>query len=358
MSADRARPSGSRLAILWWKTVRVLAVAYPLALLAVIAAFRLIGERWWVTEVGLYLPRVGFALPLPFLVLALLFGRSFRWLATQVVALALLLFPLGGLHLALPRAPTPGAQRLRVLTFNIDSGRRGIDAILARVRAADPDVILLQETPREESPAIRNGLSGYYFDKNGQFVIASRFPIEEAFVPSMLFHEGKMRTDRFMRYRIATPVGPVHVYSLHPISPREGLDDLRGQGVGREIASGHIFTPDTSGVKSSTALRVAQLEAVAADAATRTTPVIIAGDTNSPGLSWAFGRSLGSYRDAFADAGRGFGYTFPANRRMPAWMRIDRILTGQEVRVVSATVLRDRLSDHFALTADLELPAR
>ena len=56
------------------------AVAYPLALVAVILAFRYVGERWWVTLAAMYLPRLGFALPLPFILVAVYFWgpESFR----------------------------------------------------------------------------------------------------------------------------------------------------------------------------------------------------------------------------------------------------------------------------------------
>ena len=49
----------------------VLSALYPAALVLIIAAFLILGERWWVTAVALYLPRIGFALPLPVLLLAL-----------------------------------------------------------------------------------------------------------------------------------------------------------------------------------------------------------------------------------------------------------------------------------------------
>src|ERR1700722_936883 len=93
------------------RTARVLAtllaIGYPAALLAVVA-LRFIGERWWVTTVALYLPRLGFALPLPFVVLAAAL-RSARLLALQASSIALLIFPLLGLRLGGPRPPTPGA---------------------------------------------------------------------------------------------------------------------------------------------------------------------------------------------------------------------------------------------------------
>jgi endonuclease/exonuclease/phosphatase (EEP) superfamily protein YafD len=341
----------------WWvRAARVVAVAYVAGLLAVIVAFRYLGERWWVTSVGLYLPRAGFALPLPFVTLALLVTRSYRWLATQVVALALVLFPLMGLHLPGGRSASAGAHRLRIFTFNINEGRAGIADVVARARAGDPDLIVFQEAGHVESEPLRAGLPGYFFDHTDQFVLASRFPIEERFFPPMLpaTDGGRARTRRFVRYRIAVPGGPILLYNIHPVSPREGIDELRGAGLGHELATGRIFRPDTGDLNSSTALRVAQIASVAEDAAGSAYPVLIAGDTNLPELSWAFGRSLARYHDAFAEVGSGFGYTFPATKRR-AWLRIDRILGDDRFRFLSSAVVPDRLSDHFALTADVEL---
>lgn len=91
-----------RLAALARSIVNLSAIVYLLALLAVVAALRLVGERWWVTTVALYLPRIGFALPLPLLVVALLVARSYRLLVTQLLAAFVLLFPLMGMHVGGP----------------------------------------------------------------------------------------------------------------------------------------------------------------------------------------------------------------------------------------------------------------
>src|SRR3982751_1947217 len=170
--ADGAGGEASSRPRRWWATaVRVAAVGYVLALLAVIVGFRFVGERSWVTAVALYLPRVGFALPLPFLTLALLLARAYRWLTSQAVALALVLFPLMGLHLSGGRSPTTGAERLRIVTFNINEGRAGIDDIIARARAANPDLILFQEAGHIESELMQAALAGYFFDHTDQFVL-------------------------------------------------------------------------------------------------------------------------------------------------------------------------------------------
>jgi len=65
----------------------VCAVGCPIALAAIILAFRFIGERWRVTLAAMYLPRIGFALPLPFIVVPLHYLRAPRLLALQALSL-------------------------------------------------------------------------------------------------------------------------------------------------------------------------------------------------------------------------------------------------------------------------------
>ena len=106
-------------------------------------------------------------------------------------------------------------------------------------------------------------------------------------------------------------------------------------------------------MEANTRQRLEQVRALAADAAKSSEPVIIAGDTNLPGLSWAFSHWLGGFSDGFAEVGRGFGYSYPAQRMV--WMRIDRILAGPRFRFLDVTTISPRISDHLAVAADLEL---
>jgi endonuclease/exonuclease/phosphatase (EEP) superfamily protein YafD len=341
---------------MWRWGLRAAAVGYPVALIGVILVLRFVGDDWWVAIAALYLPRLGFAIPLPFLTAALLLSRAWWWLPTQLVALVLVVFPLMGLHLASGRAPTPGLPSLKVLTWNANSARGGIDNIAALVRDADADVIAIQEAGYQDAGPWRAALPGYNVEKDGQFVLASRFPIEEQFEPPPVINRGVPRTPRFERYRIATPAGPVHLYSVHPISPREALDELRGEGLRHEITSGRILRPATDEVMSTAALRGAQLSAVVADAARSPYPVIVAGDTNLPQLSRTLARVFDGYRDGFADVGSGFGYTFP-NRRW-AWMRIDRIVAGARIRFLACRVIRTAVSDHRPVVATIEILPR
>lgn len=332
-------------------------IAYPIALLVIAMCLRFVGERWWVTAVGLYLPRLGFALPLPVLSVLLLWRGRRRLLITQAVAAILLIFPLMGLRFAWHGAPSPGAFRLRVLTFNVATGPHGNEPLLAVVRSANPDVVVFQETHDSQYDGLKAGLADYHVRISGQFLMASRFPIDDLVEPPKIPHNGAMRSPRWVRYRVSTPVGPLHIYDIHPISPRDALDELRGEGLRHEIKSGRLGRGTASAmVEDNTSLRLAQLQEIANDARQSPYPVILAGDTNLPSLSWALPHFLGEYSDGFSEAGTGFGLTFPAPRH--PWMRIDRILADSHFRFLDFQVLKSGASDHYAVTADLELARR
>ncbi|HEY4394007.1 MAG TPA: endonuclease/exonuclease/phosphatase family protein [Polyangia bacterium] len=340
--------------------LQFLAIGYLFALVAVVAVLRLGGERWWLSTVALYLPRVGFGFPLPFVVAGLLWARSYRLLLTQLACAVIVLFPLMGLGMRGRQPATPGAWRFRVFTANIGNGAAGSAQVVARARSADPDLIVLEEvadTPFEIE-RLRAGLAGYAFWSSGQFAVASRFPIEDAEVPPPLDRGGRRLPRNYARLRLLTPAGPIRLYAVHPISPHSAFDELRGaEPTGDftdELLTARVFDPRARAVlEENTERRVSQVRALADDARQSPEPVLIAGDTNLPGLSWALATLLGDYHDAFADAGRGFGYTYPTWHRR--WLRIDRLLGGPRLRFLSAASDPPRLYDHLPLTAEVEL---
>lgn len=338
------------------RIVAVVALAYPLALLGVVIALRYIGERWWLTGGLAYLPRLGFALPLPFIVVALLVVGLRRLLVFQAIALGFIVFPLMGLVLPWPTGGARGAK-LRVMSFNINSSAGGDDKIAAEVDRYSPDIVVMQEIGRS-GDALAKRLAPHYaaVKLSTQFLVASRYPIVSLVEPPRIPLYGNMRSPRFIELTVDTPLGKIALYDVHPISPREGLSAIRGRGLRREILSGRLLGGANAPVlRANNLLRGLQVEAIAALAAREPYPVIIAGDTNLPGLSAILRRNLGNYRDGFVDASSGFGYTFPTNRT--PWMRIDRILASDAFRFVHFEVGDSKVSDHRCVMADLELRA-
>ncbi|WP_188598963.1 endonuclease/exonuclease/phosphatase family protein [Polaribacter pacificus] len=79
---------------------------------------------------------------------------------------------------------------------------------------------------------------------------------------------------------------------------------------------------------------------------------IICGDFNNTAFSWVYKQIKAGKKDAFIEAGRGFGKTF--NYTFP--LRIDFILVDPEMDINSFETFDIRYSDHFPILAYVQLP--
>jgi vancomycin resistance protein VanJ len=326
---------------------------YLASIACVIVLLRFVGERWWPSAAGLYLPRLPFALPLPILALALAALKLYRQLWTQVAAGLLVLFPLMGLAIHAPAFRKADAPVVRLLSYNVDGGSLGYSGVLEEVQRYSPDIAFFQEIGGPLD-ALVEPLKAHYSTviQTGQFMMATRYRVVSETNPEKVLYSGRARSPRFTQYLIETPLGPIAFYNVHPISPRGGLYTLRSGGLRRKLLAGHWLTSfDSSALMSETGLREAQVQDFTQAAARETLPVVIAGDTNLPGLSVILNENLSRYQDGFASAGQGFGYTFPAGK---AWMRIDRVFATATLKFVGFDVGRSSASDHQCVVADLQ----
>jgi endonuclease/exonuclease/phosphatase family metal-dependent hydrolase len=343
-----------RRVLLWLRRASVLlALGYAIGLVVAALALRYVGERWWVTTAILYLPRWGFALPLPVVVLALSLVGPRRLLWGTPLAVLFILFPLMGLETGADRWLGGGGAgdgpRLTVLSYNVATAQRP-DEVAAVIKEAAADILLVQEYNESIEEPLAQALRGFHRHTEGQFSIASRFPLSDIYLPPKLPIPGsEPRSARFVRYRVQTPLGPLTVLNVHPVSPRNGFEEARGNGFLYELLRGRIGRSEGVQVmKDNSFLRRRQAEEIAAEAARSPHPVLIGGDTNMPGLSYILGTTLGRFTDGFGVAGRGFGYTYPADR---PWMRIDRILVDDRLRFRRFETLGGAASDHWAVYA-------
>ena len=248
-----------------------LAWAYPAGLLLVLLAFRWLGEDWWVTAATLYLPRLGFGLPLLVLLPAVLLLRAFRVLWALGLAAILLAWPLMGFSLSLswPR-PRREPTTFRVLSLNADSCAFGSATVAAAILEYEPDLVLLQEV-HSGRDQLEAALRGHYpsVHASTQFIAASRFPILETSDPDQHAILGPERSARYMRYLLDTPLGRITAFNIHPASPRAGLNEIRGPGGFRhELRSGRAFSRHAAPEVAALAkLRRDEVAAVVRDAA-------------------------------------------------------------------------------------------
>jgi hypothetical protein len=154
-----------------------------------------------------------------------------------------------------------------------------------------------------------------------------------------------------MRVVIDTSLGRITFFHVHTVSPRGGFYQLRGNGFRREIASGRLLSGEhADGVQDLAELRELQIKTMAGMAEREQGPVVILGDTNLPTLSPIRHTYLSRFRDGFAEAGIGFGYTYPS--KVP-WMRIDLMLSSPHLAFTSFGIGKTRVSDHRCIFAEL-----
>ena len=349
----RSVPKPSKARRLLRRVVYLVSIAYPVALVLLILALYFVGESWWVTTALLYSPRIAFAAPLPFLVVALLWCSMRRLLWLQLLAAFLVVVPLMGFVLPSFGGGGPRAASLRLLSLNANSGYSGASAIAAQIATLAPDVVLIQEGQFGGGDLGELLHKRYpYLQASTQFTIASRFPILEATDPQRLPYYGRERSPRFMRYLLDTPLGRLAVYSVHPISPRGALHVHRFRDVLHELRTGAFLDGDAEAdVGGNAGLRSLQIATAAELASKEQVPVIIAGDTNLPGLSVILRKNLSRYSDAFRSASWGFGLTFP--EKYP-FLRLDRIFGDARLRFTSFQIGCRGISDHLCVAADIE----
>ncbi len=81
-------------------------------------------------------------------------------------------------------------------------------------------------------------------------------------------------------------------------------------------------------------------------------PVIVCGDFNDTPVSYVYHSMRGNLKDAFVEAGKGFGGTY--NGRLPSF-RIDYILFDPSFKAYNYTRDKVELSDHYPVITTLDL---
>jgi vancomycin resistance protein VanJ len=318
---------GSRL----WGTVALLHLA---AVVLLLALFRVAGDRWPPLAVFFFAPRALCALPLLLIapVLAVRGPRRLLWVCGA--SAALIFGPLMGLQVGLPR---PAQRSVRLLTYNVWLGVRDPHAISAEIAASNPDIVLFQAAAHPADVAVQRPPFATYLHVD-QFVLASRFPArlvgQGSFISAQLGRP-------WVRFAVDTPIGTLDVMNVHPHSPRA----LIHGGVRS------LFRDDPKGPLPFLERQLAEIGEEARGAGPL---LVVAGDFNAPEGGSLLPRFFGGLGDAFAEAGLGYGYTFPVVGRLPLpWMRLDRVLLGAGLRAARAELAGTRGSDHAALLVEI-----
>lgn len=336
-----------------WLAGLIFAYGAFLALLTALNGFG--ADRWGFGAFNLYLPQALWLAPI-LLLTVLSFRWAKRWLWILVLFAIWVGGPIMGFCWSLPSRREPAT--LRVLTCNIKYGRRDPSALLQDIDRYAPDIVFFQDAGGALNGPLGALFRGWHVRSSGQFIIASRLPFapSEAGLAALPMEQGYL-----LRTVLQSGRTRIALYSVHLLTPRSGLNAVRAA----RKRPGQI--PEAvQDLQDNVDQRLLQARAVAECIRQEPGAVILAGDLNSPDGSMAC-RTLREARlhDAFAEGGRGYGYTYGhylLRGRLPwlpsvSWMRIDHIMLSPGLRALRCWTGNGEASEHRPVIADLIVEA-
>jgi endonuclease/exonuclease/phosphatase (EEP) superfamily protein YafD len=247
-----------------------------------------------------------------------------------LVGLVVLMLPLVG---GVDRPPLPeGTPRLVVAMANVYYENATIDEAAARLLTIDADLLAVVEyNPAAAAALTAAGISERYpyrsemprNDRTG-LVLFSKLPIASSVVAPIGWQLG-------IDAVIDVQGWPTRVMVVHPVPGTEQGDVSRWSddldAIGRMAADGDL-------------------------------PTVVVGDFNASRWHPAFRHLLGTgLADAHEQVGKGWSRSWPANRFLPAFVRIDHALMRNGVVAVDVLDIEVPGSDHVGFVATLALPA-
>lgn len=327
---------------------------YALALAAVTLLNWSGPDRWWLGALNLYLPQIIWALP--GVLLAIFIYRVDRlWTWLPLLCLAWVFGPMMDFRWApkLPQA-APGSLAVRVMTWNIKYCRYDLAPLIAEIARWQPDVVLFQDAVGALDGPLAEYFRKWQVRSHGQFVIASKYPLSEVEVREFPSASGQ----DYLRCRLHLGPARVSLYNVHLKTPRKSLNAFRTAR--RE--PWHL-PKAIEKFDHNINTRLIQASSIQGGVNREKDPVIVVGDLNAPDVSLVCAtlRDAG-LRDAFAERGRGYGYTYGHlmfKYRLPwlrvSWMRIDHVMVSSQFETRRCWTGTGSASDHRPVIADLVL---
>lgn len=235
-----------------------------------------------------------------------------------------------------------GEDELRVMTFNIQSGVRGLEGVAEVIRQAGPDIVALQEVDlgsRRASGldqaavlAQRTGLTHHAHFRTtdlhgGAYGIAllSRFPVEA-----------------LAQYPLPVPRGAEPRTVVHAVL----------QVAGREVS---VYLTHLIRRPFNADSRLRQSALIAGLLARDSRPKLLMGDLNDDPGSRPVRLLRRDLTDVFAATGQGPDGTYPLPLPFSPALRIDYVLASDAFVPLRSRVLRVAVSDHYPVIADVRL---
>ncbi len=285
--------------------------------------------------------------PLPLLLILAMALRARGALIVLLVPLTVLAFLVGPRFTPRVAAAADG-QPFRVLTFNV-GGARGLTrpaAIVQAIRAADPDVVCLVETPSNAAATIGDVLRDAYPHQTGSasVFVLSRLPLLDA-------RKSVLRSGAKDSLQVTLELDDHRLIGLTAVHLQrvDAFPGLRS-GLMPFVRAARGFATDTRDAAVGEIVPLLRSEGGTH---------ILVGDFNLTPTSQAYRRLSAELQDAFAEASWGLGHTYPTALQLPGLtvsfplVRIDYIFHSRDLVASRAWVGADGGSDHLPVIADL-----
>jgi endonuclease/exonuclease/phosphatase family metal-dependent hydrolase len=237
-----------------------------------------------------------------------------------------------------------------------------------------PDIACFQEMVGSDSfpnainyiPSIQQQLSfsnHYYsynkkvdFDGNHHFgiILFSKFPLVNKQTVSFPPHD---YNSIFQYVDLVTPTDTIRVFNIH-------LQSLKFSPSNLKYIENPDFKDDTALRKTKSLIyklrigfqkRQIQADRIREEIAKSPYPVILCGDFNDVPNSYAYHTIGSGLQNAFEEKGNGVGRTFSG---ISPVLRIDNIFAGNAFQIKQFATIRKKMSDHFPIVADMDLPKK
>jgi endonuclease/exonuclease/phosphatase (EEP) superfamily protein YafD len=303
---------------------------------AVLTALVSAADRFWPGDmIAFFRPQLAVAILLA-LCAALLLRR---WTASLALAALLVVNALPLFIIGVPTAASASTSNLRIVTANVLFDNATPERFARIVAELSPDIIVTQEA-RHDWPDVLRSLPGYHLVGQEELkwnsnLVLSRYPMRASLVANMPPSGNWLGGGPALRVEVDLPgrARPLVVYAIHSPTPRsQGAWEARNRYL--DVLAERIAAEPEG------------------------TPIVLAGDWNTPVWSPAYVRTLllsgldASERSAWPPASRIFASLGGVNFGTP----IDHVAVSRGVGVADFFTGPAFGSDHLPVVADLKLP--
>jgi endonuclease/exonuclease/phosphatase family metal-dependent hydrolase len=287
------------------------------------------------------------------------------------------------LHLSSSFTKEKPNKALRIMTwnvaqFNVMEEKKHPEVksqMLTTINEYQPDIACFQEMVAEDSAVKDHGhmdeflqllnFKNYFYSYNSKedfwgyahfgIIIFSKYPIINK--QTISFYPNDYNSI-FQYVDVVKEDDTIRVFNIHLQSLRFSKSNLK-----------YIETPtvedENAAIKESKNIiskfkkgflkRQVQADRLRAEIDASPYPVIVTGDFNDVPNSYAYHTIGGNMNNAFVEKGSGLGRTFSG---ISPVLRIDNIFVDTKMSVLQFNLVKKKLSDHFPIIADVEMPKK